>query len=82
MWQRQHYSRTTLPWLNWINPSIDWKNKWIDIHEATDQTKEYNMTISQGMFTIRKAMEEPPTHPELLPPEHEKETPIYPDETS
>ena len=69
-----------LPWLNQINPSIDWKNKKVDIHKATNQMEEYNMTISQGRFTIRKATEEPSTHPELLPLEHEKEDPIYPDE--
>ena len=68
-----------LPWLNQINPTINWANKHIDIHEATDQTEEYNMTISQGRFTIRKATEEPPTHPELLLPKLEKEPLIFPD---
>ena len=69
-----------LPRLNWVNPTINWVNKHIDIHEATDQTGEYNMATSNKMFTIRKATQEPPTHPELLPWEHEKEEPIYPDE--
>ena len=68
-----------LPWLNHINPIINWANKNVDIHEATDQTEEYNLTMSQGKFTIRKATEEPPTHPELLPLELEKEPPIFPD---
>ena len=69
-----------LPWLNCINPQINWVNKQVDIHEATNQTEEYNMTTSQGRFTIRKATEEPPTHPELLPPKLEKEPPTFLDE--
>ena len=69
-----------LPWLNHVNPTINWVNKHVDIHEATDQTVEYNLTISNRPFTIRKAAEEPPTHPELLPWEHKKEEPIYLDE--
>ena len=68
-----------LPWLNCVNPTINWANKHINIHEATDQTEEYNLAISNKPFTIRKATQEPPTHPELLPWEHEKEEPIYPD---
>ena len=69
-----------LPWLNHVNPSINWGNKHVDIHEAMDQTEEYNMAISQGKFTIWKTTEEPPTHPELLPSELEKELPIPPDD--
>ena len=68
-----------LPWLNCINPTINWVSKHIDIHRATNQTEEYNMMTSQGEFSIRKVTEEPPTHPELLPPELEKEPPIFPD---
>ena len=68
-----------LPWLNQVNPMINWVNKHVNIHEATDQTEEYNLVISNKPFTIRKAAQEPPTHPELLPREHEKEEPIYPD---
>ena len=69
-----------LPWLNRVNLTINWVNKHVDIHEATDQTEEYNLATSSKPFTIRKAAQEPPTHPELLPWEHEKEEPIYPDE--
>ena len=69
-----------LPWLNRVNPTINWVNKHVDIHEATDQTEEYNLATSSKPFTIRKAAQESPTHPELLPWEHEKEEPIYPDE--
>ena len=69
-----------LPWLNRVNPTINWINKYVDIHEATDQTEEYNLATSRKPFTIRKAAQEPPTHPELLPWEHKKEEPIYPDE--
>ena len=69
-----------LPWLNHINPTINWVNKHVDIHEATDQTEEYNLATATKHFTIRKATQEPPTHPKLLPWEHEKEEPIYPDE--
>ena len=69
-----------LPWLNHINPTINWVNKHINIHETTDQTEEYNLATSNKPFTIRKATQEPPTHPELLPWEHEKEELIYPDE--
>ena len=68
-----------LPWLNCVNPTINWVNKHVDIHEATDQTEEYNLVTSNKPFTIRKAAQEPPTHPKLLPWEHEKEEPIYPD---
>ena len=60
-----------------MNPNINWANKHIDIHEVMDQTEEYNMAISQGRFTIQKAREEFPTHPELLQPELEKEPPIF-----
>ena len=35
-----------LPWLNWVNPTINWVNKHVDIREATDQTEEYNMATS------------------------------------
>ena len=69
-----------LPWLNCVNPTINWVNKHVDVHEATDQTEEYNLATSDKPFTIRKATQEPPKHPELLPWEHEKEDPIYPDE--
>ena len=43
---------------------------------------EYKLATSSKPFTIRKTAQEPPTHPELLPWEHEKEEPIYPDENS
>ena len=69
-----------LPWLNRVNPTINWVNKHVDTHEATDQTEEYNLVTSNKNFTIRKAAQEPPTHPKLLPWEYEKEEPIYPDE--
>ena len=69
-----------LPWLNCVNPTINWVSKHVDIHEATDQTKEYNLATSNRKFTIRKATKETSTHPELLPYEHKKEDPIYPDE--
>ena len=70
-----------LPWLNHVNPTINWVNKHVDIHEATNQTKEYNLATSDKPFTIRKAAQESPMHPELLPWEHEKEEPIYSDES-
>ena len=69
-----------LPWLNRVNPTINWINKHVNIHKATDQTKEYNLATSSKPFTIRKAAQEQPTHPELLPWEHKKEEPIYLDE--
>ena len=69
-----------LPWLNHVNPTINWVSKHVDIHKATDQTEEYNLATSNKPFTIRKAAQEPPTHPELLPWEHKKEDPIYLDE--
>ena len=56
-----------LPWLNCVNPTINWVNKHVDIHEATDQAEEYNLATSSKPFTIRKATQEPPTHPKLLP---------------
>ena len=69
-----------LPWLNWVNPTINWTNKHVKIHEATNQMEEYNLATFNKPFTVRKATQEPPTHPELIPWEHEKEEPIYPDE--
>ena len=69
-----------LPWLIRVNPMINWVNRHVNIHEATDQTEEYNLATSNTPFTIRKAAQEPPTHPELLPWEHKKEEPIHPDE--
>ena len=69
-----------LPWLNQVNPTINWVNKHVDIHKATNQMEEYNMATSNKTFTIRKATQEPPTHLKLLPCKHEKEEPIYPDE--
>ena len=44
--------------------------------------EEYKLATSSKPFTIRKTAQEPPTHPKLLPWEHEKEEPIYPDENS
>ena len=44
-----------LPWLNRVNPTINWVNKHVDIHKATDQTEEYNIATSNKTFTIRKA---------------------------
>ena len=69
-----------LPWLTCVNPMINWVNRHVNIHEATDQTEEYNLATSNTPFTIRKATQEPPTHPKLLPWEHKKEEPIHPDE--
>ena len=59
---------------------INWVNRHVNIHEATDQTEEYNLATSNTPFTIRKAAQEPPTQPKLLPWEHKKEEPIHPDE--
>ena len=69
-----------LPWLTRVNPMINWVNRHVNIHEATDQTEEYNLATSNKPFTIRKAAQEPPTHLELLPWEHKKEEPIHLDE--
>ena len=69
-----------LPWLIRVNPMINWVNRHVNIHEATDQTEEYNLATSNTPFHIRKAAQEPPTHPELLPWEHKKEEPTHPDE--
>ena len=56
-----------LPWLNCVNPTINWVNKHVDVHEATDQTEEYNLATSDKPFTIRKATQEPPkNHPHTL----------------
>ena len=68
-----------LPWLNRINPIIDWENKHVEINDATDMTEDYNRAIYQNQPNIR-TFEEEPTHPNLLPDEYLKETPLYPDE--
>ena len=68
-----------LPWLNKINPKIDWEKKLIEIDDATDQTEAYNRTRSANQPAIRTLAEEP-THPDLLPTDYEKEPPFYPDE--
>ena len=68
-----------LPWLNRINPQINWKNKHIEISDTTDQTNEYNQVLSKQSFA-KQTIKEPPTHPNLLPTDYEKEPPIFPDE--
>ena len=67
-----------LPWLNRVNPTIDWQKKHININEATDQTNEYNLALSEKSNFIR-VVKEPPIHPNLLPPDLEKELLIFPD---
>ena len=68
-----------LPWLNKINPKIDWEKKSIKINDATDQTEAYNRARFANQPTIRTLAEEP-TYPDLLPTDYEKESPFYPDE--
>ena len=43
-----------LPLLNRVNPTINWVNKHVDIHEATNQTEEYNLATSMKPPTKRK----------------------------
>ena len=68
-----------LPWLNKINPKIDWEKKSIEINDATDQTEAYNRARFANQPTIQTLAEEP-TYPDLLPTNYEKESPFYPDE--
>ena len=68
-----------LPWLNKINPNIDWEKKHIEINDATDQTEAYNRARFANQPAIRTLAEEP-THPDLLPTDYKKEPPFYPDE--
>ena len=68
-----------LPWLNKINPKIDWEKKSIEINDATDQTKAYNRARFANQPAIRTLAEEP-TYPDLLPTDYEKEPPFYPNE--
>ena len=68
-----------LPWLNKINPKIDWEKKHIEIDDGTDQTEAYNRARFANQPAIRTLAEEP-THPDLLPTNYEKEPPFYPDE--
>ena len=55
-----------LPWLNKINPKIDWEKKHIEINDNTDQTEAYNRARYANQPAVR-TLEEEPTHPELLP---------------
>ena len=65
-----------IPWLERINPLIDWAKCMINIQNHTDKTPDYNRKneIVQGTTTTA------PIHPNLLPKEFVREKPIYPDE--
>ena len=67
------------PWLNKINPKIDWEKKHIEINDATEQTEAYNRARFANQPAIRTLAEDP-THPDLLATDFEKEPPFYPDE--
>ena len=68
-----------LPWLNKINPKINWETRHIKIDNRTDQTEGYNRARYANQLAIQ-TLEEEPTHPELLPTDFEKEPPFYPNE--
>ena len=64
------------PWLEKVNPKIDWVKRTVDIPNHTDKTPDYNWKneIVQGNTTTA------PTHANLLPKEYLREKPIYADE--
>ena len=68
-----------LPWLNKINPTINWETKHISINDKTDQTEAYNRARYANQPAVQ-TLEEEPTHPKLLPTDFEKEPPFYPNE--
>ena len=62
-----------LPWLNKINPKIDWEKRSIEINDATDQTEAYNRARFANQPAIQTLAEEP-TYPDLLPNDYESPT--------
>ena len=78
MWKRQYHLGTTLAKPCKPNNQLGkqtYRHSW-----SHWSNWRINLATSNKQVTIRKTTEEPPTHPELLPWEHEKEDPIYPDE--
>ena len=64
------------PWLEKVNPAIDWVKWTVNIPNHTDRTPDYNWKneIVQGKTTTA------PTHANLLPKEYVREKPIYANE--
>ena len=64
------------PWLEKINPIIDWAEGTVNIPNHTDRTPDYNWKnkIVQGNTTTA------PTHANVLPKEYIREKPTYADE--
>ena len=64
------------PWLEKVNPQINWTKQTVNIPDHTDRTLDYNRTnkIVQGNTTTT------PTHANLLSKEYVREKPIYPNE--
>ena len=64
------------PWLEKVNPQINWTERMVNIPDHTDRTLDYNQTneIVQGNATTT------PTHANLLPKEYIREKPTYADE--
>ena len=63
------------PWLEKVNPQINWTKRMVNIPDHTDRTPDYNRTneIIQGNTTTA------PTHANLLPKEYIREKPTYAD---
>ena len=70
-----------LPWLNKINPKINWETKHIEIDNKTDQTERHNRARYANQPAIQTLKEEP-THPELLPTDFKRNHPSIPMKTS
>ena len=64
------------PWLEKINPEINWTEWMVNIPDHTDRTPDYNRMnkIVQGNATTAL------THANLLPKEYDREKPIYANE--
>ena len=66
-----------LPWLNKINPRINWVTETVTIPRKTDQTEALNYKTG----ITQKTNYTKPTYDKFLPNEYEREKPEYPDKT-
>ena len=64
------------PWLEKINPTIDWAKRTVDIPDHTDRTLDYNWKNE----IVQRKTTTTPTHANLLPKEYIRDKPIYANE--
>ena len=65
-----------LPWLNHVNPTINWVNKHIDIHEATDQTEESTWQRPTNKSPLEKPLKNHPHTLNSYPGNMKRKTPF------